>query len=97
MRFYDKGQLVRTTCQFVDKTTGQAVDPATVRCLYKKPDNTTVTYVYGTDNALVKDATGNYHVDLNGNLAGTWWYRWESTGANQGAYEGTFEVRASQF
>ena len=96
MRFYDKGTLVRTSCQFVDRTTGQAVDPATVRCIYRKPDATTTTLVYGVDNALIKDSTGNYHVDLNANQAGPWWYRWESTGASQGAYEGTFEIRPSQ-
>ena len=95
MQFFDKGTLVRTWCDFVDRTTGQFVDPATVRCLYRKPDGTNTTLTYGTDNALVKDSTGKYHVDLNGNAEGQWWFRWESTGANQGAYEGTFQIKPS--
>lgn len=96
MKFFDKGTSVRTTVSFVDKTTGQPVDPATVRCLYKNSGGQT-TLTYGTDNAVVKDSTGNYHVDLNANVVGQWWFRWESTGANQGAYEDSFEIRPSQF
>lgn len=96
MRVFDSGQLVRVYGEFVDITTSQFVDPATVRCIYRNPNNLTTTLVHGVDNALIKDATGRYHVDLNANIAGNWFYRWESTGANQGAYEGNFSVTASQ-
>lgn len=95
--YYDKGELVRCSCSFINRATSAAVDPASVVCKYTKPGQATTTLTYGTDNALVKDATGLYHVDLNANVSGVWTYRWESTGANQGAIEGSFEVRGSAF
>jgi len=58
------------------------------------------TYVYGTDSELVKDATGDYHFDVDVDEEGTWYYRIEgetSGGAKQGAAEGTFEAEASVF
>ncbi len=59
----------------------------------RTPAGVTTTYVYLTDNELVKDSTGKYHVDINANAAGTWYYRFFSTGTGQAAEERQFEVR----
>ena len=90
---YDIGDLARITAAFTDGTSGAAIDPTAVSLTYKDPAGTLKTLVYGTDNALVKDSTGNYHADINVTLNGTWTYRWFSTGTGQAASEGTFQVR----
>ena len=93
---YDKGQLVRVAGRFQNASAAY-VDPATVRFKYKNPSGTITTLTYLTDAALVKDATGEYHVDVDASVSGTWHYRWESTGTNQAADEGKFEVAESAF
>jgi hypothetical protein len=55
------------------------------------------TLTYGTDAALVKDSTGNYHVDLDVTMGGKWWIKFYSTGSVKAAVEDFFLVRYSQF
>ena len=45
----------------------------------------------------MKDATGNYHFELNPTASGEWRYRGEGTGTVQAAAEGRFVVRATAF
>jgi hypothetical protein len=92
----DKGDKVRCTGSFTDKD-GVAVDPTTVNFKFKKPGATPTVYVFGTDSQVVKDSVGNYHVDLNADQSGTWFYRFESTGNEQAAGEAEFIVSRSQF
>jgi hypothetical protein len=94
---YYKGQLVRVSATYTDKTTGAAVDPAGVTFKYKNPAGSTTILVYPTDPTLVKDSVGNYHVDINANAIGNWYFQWSSTGVNQAAYEDSFVVKDSQF
>lgn len=93
---YDKGDLVRVSALF-ENSAGTDLDPTTVTFKYKNPAGTTTTLVYGTDAALVKDSTGNYHVDVNANASGLWLYRWESSTTGQAAQEGQFLVEPSNF
>lgn len=71
---------------------GVATDPGTVTFRITKPNGTVVTYVYGTDIQLVKDGTGDYHVDIACDQAGQWFYRWTGTGAVAAAEDGEFMV-----
>jgi len=93
---YDLGSLVTVSAAFVTSA-GAAYDPTTVICQIKDPRGTTVTYVYGTDAALVKDSVGHYHVDVDGNLVGEWHRRFHSTGTGQAADEGGFTIDGSEF
>lgn len=97
MSTYVRGSLVRVSGAFTNAA-GTAVDPATVTFKSRSPDRSVAlsTLVYGVDAALVKDSTGNYHVDVDANANGTWWWRWESTGMSQAADEGSFDVELSQ-
>jgi hypothetical protein len=88
----DVGDLHRISAVFT--VSGTASNPTAVKFLYKDPSGTTTTLVYGTDAALVNDSAGHYHVDIDCDEAGTWYYRWESTGTGQAAEEGRFVVRA---
>lgn len=91
----DKGDLVRVTGAFTN-TAGAAIDPTTVTFSFRINAGATVTYVYPT--TVVKDAVGNYHVDIDANASGTFHYRWAGSGAvGQGADESYFEVKSSMF
>lgn len=94
---YDLGDSVRVTASFTDPDTGDAVDPDTVGFKYKDPAGTVTTLTYGDGARIVKDSAGHYHVDVDANLAGRWYYRFYSTGAGQAATERSFTVRPSQF
>ena len=72
------GQMVRTSKPF-ETFAGAAVDPTSVVFKYRNPAGTVVTLTYGVDAALVKDSTGNYHVDLILNTVGAYWLGWYGT------------------
>ena len=91
---YTKDSEVRITTTFTT-TSGTATDPSTVTVYVKDPTGTRTTYVYGS-SAVVKDSTGVYHLDIFANIAGTWWYRFEGTGALVAAAESEFIVPLSQ-
>lgn len=93
---YDLGDLVRVSVAFTNSA-GTAIDPTAVLCQYKSPAGTTTALTYGTDVALVKDSTGNYHVDIDCDEEGTWDCRYYSTGTGQAAAETSFRVRVSAF
>jgi hypothetical protein len=96
MTIYDVGDLVRCSATFTDQD-DTAVDPTGIAFKVKTPAGVTTTYTYGTDAALVRDSTGNYHVDVSMTAAGLWPYRWASTGTGQAAAEGQLLVEASRF
>lgn len=88
---YHLGDLVRVTAAFTN-TAGTATDPDVVKLTYRDPSGTETTLLYGTDAALVKDSTGNYHVDIDANDDGVWYYRWWATGTGQSAESAKFIV-----
>lgn len=92
---YDKGDLIR--CSILIKVSDTPTDPTTLKYKVKDPAGTSTTYTYGTDAALVRDSVGAFHIDISVTLAGTYRYRWESTGTAQGAEEDTFVVQESYF
>jgi hypothetical protein len=92
---YDIGDVVRLSANFNDTT--QDVDPAGVTFKIKTPVGTVVTLVYGVDGAVVKDSTGDYHVDYEPPVEGTYYYRAVGTTTNKGAAESRFVVRESRF
>lgn len=95
-KHYDLGDLVRAVAIFKDAD-NVLTDPSAVRFKVKDPAGAIVTYVYGTDAQLVRDSAGNYHVDIDADAAGFWYYRFYSTGSGQAAAEGVFGVNRSNF
>lgn len=92
---FDLGDLVRCAGAFTTAA-GVAVDPSVVTFTWRGPSGVIASYVYGVDAQLIKDATGNYHVDLSATAAGTWQYRFIGSGAvGQAARGGDFEVASS--
>jgi len=93
---YHVGDLIRISAAF-STAAGVATDPTAVFAKYRDPGGTVTTLTYGVDVALVKDSTGNYHVDINADEAGKWLYRFYSTGTGQAMDEDGFSVLASSF
>jgi len=94
MADYETGDLVRCSAAFIDSD-GNYLDPTAVLFRFKDPAGTTTTYTYGVDVELVKDAVGQYHVDVDADAEGVWLYRFESTGTGQAAGEEAFTVNTA--
>jgi uncharacterized protein YfaS (alpha-2-macroglobulin family) len=94
--FFTLGEAVRVSMLFTNAA-GAAADPTSVRFKYKDPEGLITALVYPTDVALVKDSTGNYHVDVDANKVGVWHWKAYSTGQGQAADEGSFTVEESEF
>ena len=93
---YDIGDVVRVTAYFT--VDGVATDPSTGPiCKYKDPSDVVVTKTHPGDAEVVKDATGRFHLDIEVDESGTWYYNWSGTGTAQGAEEGSFDVAETEF
>lgn len=93
---YYPGQSVRISASFSD-IDNALTDPSTVTISVKSAAGDVTEYVYGTDEQLVKDETGLYHLDFTPDAAGDWYYRVESTGPVTAASEGHVVVLGSNF
>lgn len=96
MNSYDKGDVIRCSGAFTNAA-GEAQDPTAVLFKFKTPAGVTTTYTYDADDELVKDSTGNYHVDIDAGEIGLWSYRFYSTGSGQAAAEGQFSIKRTEF
>ena len=99
MPIYDRGDVVRSTATFTN-TAGTATDPTTITARLRLPDTNSAdatAYVYGTDAEVVKSATGVYYMDVTCSRAGTYYVRWEGTGAVVQAEEDTWDVDPGHF
>jgi hypothetical protein len=96
MNIYDVGDVARIAAAFTTAA-GAATDPATVTFKYRSPTGSSASLVYGVDVSVVKDSTGNYHLDITLNAAGDWAYRVVSTGSGAAASEGKLRVADSEF
>lgn len=91
---YEVGDVVRVTTVFTNQA-GTAIDPTSVTGKYKDPSGNITT-----NSSPTKSATGTYYFDVEVDESGIWYY--EMTGAtggggNQGASQGYFIVRDSEF
>ena len=88
---YELGNVLRVTGTFRNLA-GTAVDPTVVKFRYRAPGQDAVTLTYPDNAALVKAGTGIYYYDIDLSAAGTWFYKFFSTGTNQAANESQFVV-----
>lgn len=96
---YDVGDLIRCSGAFTN-ISNVAVDPDNVHFKVRDPSLNTTSYQYGVDAEVVRDSVGNYHVDVDVDEAGYWWFRFyglAGDGSNQGAEEQVFKVAPSKF
>ena len=91
---YDVGDSIRLAASFNIKNV--LTDPSSVTLKVQDPSENEDSYTYGAAQ-ITKDATGQYHKDITLDEVGTWYFRFEGTGAAVAAGEGNFEVRATEF
>jgi hypothetical protein len=95
-REYLIGTMPRLAVTFKDPD-GVAVLPTTVRFKFKRPGGGVTTWTYGSSAEITRnETTKEYAVALSADEAGTWIYRWESSGNHQSAAERKFTVTPSQ-
>ena len=88
---------MRLTMAFEDED-GNDVDPSTVTFKTCSPSGVEASYVYTTDDELLRASEGHYTVDIAPDEAGRWFFRWETTGTGTTiAIEGDFLVQDSPF
>lgn len=93
---YDIGDQIRCSVEFTNRS-GTYVDPSSVTFKIKNPTGTITSYIYGTDDKLVKEATGKYYILIEPTSSGIWHYRFEGDGIVIAASESNFVVKATQF
>lgn len=89
---FEEGTSVNLRATFQDPVTLAYVDPDTVTAVITDPLGVALTYIYGTDPELQREAAGHYLVEVSASALGTWIYRFQTTGTYQGANDGTFYV-----
>lgn len=96
MKSYPRGSLVRESFEFRQESDFTLHDPTDVFFSYKiEFDGTPTVLHFGVDAGLVKDAVGQYHVDINGSIAGIYYMKAYSTGTGQAAQERQFEIQSN--
>ena len=87
------GDLIRLSGAFTNPNDSDApIDPTAVFVSRKEPGGTVTIKQHVTDPEVIKDSTGNYHIDIDITAEGLWHYRWYSTGTAQAAEESTFVI-----
>lgn len=95
---YDIGDLATITATFLVNTGSietpnwVGTDPTTVTCEVRKPSGLVSTYEVAAGE-IIHDGTGVYHLDLEPDEEGDWWYAFIGTGAAQARQEGGFLVQ----
>lgn len=89
---YLKGQQIKCTGVFRDVDTGVYVDPTTVTFHTLNPNNVPVARVYLIDLDVIRESAGHYRYDLELDVAGIWYYRWEGTGDHMGVGDARVNV-----
>lgn len=79
---YYAGSPVRVGAHFEDDT-GTDVDPSTVTFVWRSPDGTETTYVYGTNANVVRSSAGDFYAEVTPTEGGRWRYAWSTTGTNK--------------
>jgi hypothetical protein len=93
---YILGEAVRVASEFTNSAEVVA-DPDAVFFKYRDPEGLITTLEYPDDAELVRDEIGNYHVDIELTIPGTWLWRSYATGTGRTATEGSFTVAPSEF
>lgn len=71
---------------------GALTDPTTITLRWRVAGGTETTWVYGTNNQIVRDSAGIFHADIPIVSRGLHYFRWVGTGTVAAASEGTFSV-----
>jgi len=89
---YNYGDVVRVRGTFTDED--EVVhDPTVVSVTVLDPANSETTYVYGTNDEVVKLSVGIYYIEVSATeQAGEWHLRWFSTGTGKASQPSSFLI-----
>jgi len=79
MQTVDPGEPATFEARFVNPSTGDAADPATITLAVTDPAGTTTTYTFAAAQ-ITKVAVGHYTKAVTPNARGVWRGRWTTTG-----------------
>lgn len=92
MESYDKLARITLTGTFKDSQ-GNLADPTSVTLIIMAPDGTVDNFSGGD---IIHDSLGVYHMNFDDHdQAGTWYYRFEGTGAVQAGGDKGFKILSS--
>lgn len=94
MNIYNYGETVKISGVFT--AAGVLTNPTTVTLKIHTPAGVETSYTYAAGE-VTREATGKYYREVLVNEAGEWFYRWEGTGAVQGADEDSLFVQDTEF
>lgn len=84
---------ISTSTPFRDPDTEVTADPDTVTFYVRAPDGTDSTYVYGADDEVTTDGTGDYALTIRPDQGGVWNVGIEGVGTLDADDEIAFEVK----
>lgn len=93
---YKQGNSIKTRAVFRD-VDGELIDPETVVCKVKAPDDIEAAYQFGVDAGVIRESEGVYEFWVETDQAGMYTYRWKGSGAESVADEETFVIEESAF
>lgn len=93
MSSYINGDTIRLSATFT--VDGAATDPTTVTLRVKAPSGTVTAYTHA-DAEIARVSDGVYRKDVPFDAAGSWYVRWEGTGAAAGVEETAIVVSRSK-
>ena len=97
MATFDIGDRIRLGVTFKD-IADELSDPTEVTIKHRNSTAGSATAIYdGGAGAVVKDGTGAYHLDIDLDNPGRWYWRAQGDDTPEAAGERSFSVRASQF
>ncbi|HEX5082339.1 MAG TPA: hypothetical protein VFY40_09845 [Blastocatellia bacterium] len=92
MNTYERGQTVTLRIVWKDAA-GALVDPSALTVQIKDPLGVATQFTFGTDEELIRDSQGNYHIDRDPSLQGRYNAKWQGTsGAKTGIVKDEFLV-----
>ena len=92
---YNIGNVARSSAAFVGEDE-LPKDPTSVTVEYQINNGAIETKHYNVDgfpDTIIRDDVGNYHIDIETEIAGTYDITWSGTGAVVAAGPDTFKVR----
>ena len=90
---YDVSDVAKLTAAFTEVESEAPVDPTTLVLKIVDPAGTVTTWTYGIGIEIVRVSQGVYFFLLLLTVSGTYYYRWEGTGAAQAAGQNSLYVR----
>lgn len=98
MSAHELGEVVTCSADFTAVPGGFDVELLALTFKLRDPAGVITTKEWGTDDEVVEDDVGQYHVDVTGTQSARWYYRFVGSNAvDTAVLEGYFDVNGSVF